>query len=199
MSQPVKSSSWTAMQPDRLYNGVFALILINLVLFAGDRVLGLPLQWLYLNHNNPAWYQFITSMFLHANWAHISGNLFFLYIFGKIVEEDEGAIGVILTYLVCGLGANLMSLIFDRGVDFSLGASGAVFGLFAVSVLIKLSWNWRKILEAIILGQFVIQQVLFELRQIGVQNGISHTAHLGGALVGVTLVMVLWRVQEKRE
>ncbi|WP_439566343.1 rhomboid family intramembrane serine protease, partial [Gloeocapsopsis crepidinum] len=70
--------------PKQNYNGVFTLIIINLVVFIADRVLGIPfIQHLYLNHASPAWYQFFTSMFCHANWAHISGNLFFLYIFGR--------------------------------------------------------------------------------------------------------------------
>ena len=70
------------------YNGVFALIIINLVIFIADHVLNLSfIRNLYLNFSSPAWYQFFTAMFCHANWAHISGNLFFLYIFGKLVEE----------------------------------------------------------------------------------------------------------------
>ncbi len=48
----------------------------------------------------------------------------------------------------------------SRHVGYSLGASGAVFGLFAVSVLCKLSFNFKKLLEAAILGQFVVKQVL---------------------------------------
>lgn len=182
--------------PKQNYNGVFTLLIINLVIFVADRVLGIPfIQSLYLNHASPAWYQFFTSMFCHANWAHISGNLFFLYIFGRIVEEEEGVIGVVSSYIICGLGGSLMSFLFHGGATYSLGASGAVFGLFAVSVLIKLRWHWRKILEVLILGQFVIERVIFELRQTGIQDGVDHIAHLGGALVGVALILFLMRLQ----
>ncbi|PPS45079.1 rhomboid family intramembrane serine protease [Chroococcidiopsis sp. TS-821] len=182
--------------PKQNYNGVFTLIIVNLVVFIADRVLGIPfIQNLYLNHASPAWYQFFTSMFCHANWAHISGNLFFLYIFGRIVEEEEGIVGVVSSYIICGLGGSLMSYFFHGGAVYSLGASGAVFGLFAVSVLIKLSWHWRKILEVLILGQFVIERVVFELRQTGIQDGVDHIAHLGGALVGVVLILFLMRLQ----
>lgn len=179
------------------YNGVFALIIINLVVFIADHVLRIGLiQYLYLNLSSPSWYQFFTAMFCHANWAHISGNLFFLYIFGKLVEEEEGVIGVVGSYLICGLGASIMSWLFHAGgASYSLGASGAVFGLFVVSVLIKLSWHWRRILEVLILGQFVVERVLFEFRQIGVQDGIDRVAHIGGALVGVAMIMVLMRLE----
>lgn len=182
-------------KPERFYNGVFALILINLVLFALDQIL--PLQGFYLNQANPAWYQFITSMFFHANWSHLSGNLFFLYIFGKLVEEEEGTLGVVATYLITGIGANLLSWILQPGPILSLGASGAVFGLFVVSVLIKLSWSWRKILEVIILGQFVVGRVIQEVQQVGFQDGVNRIAHLGGALAGVLLIFVLMRLGGK--
>ncbi|MBD2047806.1 rhomboid family intramembrane serine protease [Coleofasciculus sp. FACHB-64] len=180
------------------YNGVFALILINLVIFIADHILSLNLQGLYLNHARPAFYQFFTAMFCHASWAHLSGNLFFLYIFGRLVEEEEGIFGVVASYIICGLGASLMSWLFQHGPIYSLGASGAVFGLFAVSVLIKLSWNWRKVLEVLILGQFVIERVFFEFQQTGIQDGVDHFAHLGGAVVGVALIMGLMRLDPTR-
>lgn len=179
------------------YNGVFALIIINLVIFVADHLLNLGfIENLYLNFSSPAWYQFFTAMFCHANWAHLSGNLFFLYIFGKLVEEEEGVIGVVSSYLICGLGASVMSLLFHgSSAGYSLGASGAVFGLFVVSVLIKLSWHWRRILEVLILGQFVVERILFEFRQTGISDGVDHVAHIGGALVGVALIMVLLRLE----
>ncbi len=179
------------------YNGVFALIIINLVIFIADHLLNLGfIRNLYLNFSSPAWYQFFTAMFCHANWAHLSGNLFFLYIFGKLVEEEEGVIGVVSSYLICGLGASVMSFLFHgSGVGYSLGASGAVFGLFVVSVLIKLSWHWRRVLEVLILGQFVVERILFEFRQTGISDGVDHVAHIGGALVGVALIMVLMRLE----
>ena len=57
-------------------------------------------------------------------------------------------------------GGSVASYLTMRHAGYSLGASGAVFGLFAVSVLCKLSFNLKKLLEAAILGQFVIKQVL---------------------------------------
>lgn len=176
------------------YNGVLALILINLVIYILDHPLHLPLNFLYLNHANPAWYQFITSMFCHANWAHLSSNLFMLFIFGRLIEEDEGAIGVVSSYGITGLFANLLSWILLPGVIVSLGASGAVFGLFVVSVLIKLSWNWRRIVEVLVLGQFVVSQVLSEIQNVGVQDGINRIAHLGGAIAGVLLILGLRKI-----
>ncbi|MGF1538750.1 MAG: rhomboid family intramembrane serine protease [Elainellaceae cyanobacterium] len=178
----------------RTYNGVFALVILNLVIFLLDHPLGLPLQGLYLNHANPQWYQFITAMFCHASWSHLSGNLFMLYVFGRLVEEEEGVVGVTSSYLLTGFAANLLSWILQPVRIISLGASGAVFGLFAVSVLIRLSWSWRRVVEVIILGQFVVSQVLNEIQQVGVADGVNRIAHLGGALAGVVLIVGLRRL-----
>lgn len=56
---------------------------------------------------------------------------------GKLVEEEEGSLGLWLSYILTGAGANLVSwLVLPRNAV-SVGASGAVFGLFAISVLVK--------------------------------------------------------------
>ena len=93
-------------------NGVFLLLLINVALFVADQWLHVGfVKSLYLNHMHPHWWQFVTSIFCHANWAHLSGNIFFLYVFGKIVEEEEGAFGVWFSYLFTGVGAGLASYV----------------------------------------------------------------------------------------
>lgn len=161
---------------------------------------------LYLYHNWPEWYQFVTATFCHANWKHLSSNLFFLYIFGKLVEEEEGNFALWLSYIVTGVGANLVSWLILPRNTVSVGASGAVFGLFSISVLVKMSWDWRKILEVMILGQFVIEKVMeaaqasTSLAGDGTFRGaysmqnVNHIAHLSGALVGVLLVWLLSKV-----
>ncbi|XP_042033901.1 rhomboid-like protein 11, chloroplastic isoform X1 [Salvia splendens] len=182
-------------------NGIFWILLINIGVYVADHVFQVPLiKELYLYHYNPAWYQFITSTFCHFNWSHLSSNLFFLYIFGKLVEEEEGNFALWISYILTGAGANLVSwLVLPRNAV-SIGASGAVFGLFAVSVLVKMSWDWRKILEVLILGQFVVEKVM-EAAQAsaslggsfrgGAMQNVNHIAHLSGALIGVVLIWLL--------
>lgn len=173
------------------HDGVFALVLVNLLFYVADHLLGLAfMKQLYMPLDGPSWYQYFTSMFCHAGWTHLSGNLFFLYLFGKLIEEKEGTLGVVVSYLLCGLGANLLSVVFLSG-GVALGASGAVFGLFVVGVLIKLEWNARSLIEALILGQFVVVQIINETKSLGEKDGVGHLAHVGGALTGVALVIAV--------
>ncbi|KAK8496146.1 hypothetical protein V6N13_098132 [Hibiscus sabdariffa] len=189
-------------KPEKSVNGVFWIILLNLGIYVADHLFHVQgIQSLYLYHNWPAWYQFITATFCHANWKHLSSNLFFLYIFGKLVEEEEGNFGLWLSYIFTGAGANIVSwLVLPRNAV-SVGASGAVFGLFAISVLVKMSWDWRKILEVLILGQFVIERVMEAAQASTGLSGssyalqsVNHIAHLSGALVGVLLVWLLSKI-----
>jgi membrane associated rhomboid family serine protease len=173
---------------------------------AQDHVLHYPgvSALLYLHHSRPHWWQFVTCAFCHGSWEHLSSNLFFLLTFGKTVEEEEGAFGVWASYILCGAGASLASLLLlpatSHGASVvSLGASGAVFGLFTISFLVKLSWDWRKLLESFILGSFVLEKVWSEISVttqgggIGA-SGVNHVAHLAGALCGVLLILAVSRM-----
>ena len=81
------------------------MLLLNLIIFVLDHTFHLPqIQRLYLDHIGPRWWQFITSSFCHGSWAHLSSNTFMLYVFGKIVEEEEGILGVWSTYIITALG-----------------------------------------------------------------------------------------------
>lgn len=192
-------------KPHKRVNGIFWIILLNIAVFVADHFFQVNgIKALYLFHNWPAWYQFVTATFCHANWKHLSSNLFFLYIFGKLVEEEEGNFALWLSYILTGVGANLVSWLVLPRNTVSVGASGAVFGLFTISVLVKMSWDWRKILEVLILGQFVIEKVMEAAQASTSLSGtfrggyalqsVNHIAHLSGALVGVLLVWLLSKV-----
>eukprot|EP00322_Chrysochromulina_rotalis_P019997 CAMPEP_0115831674 /NCGR_PEP_ID=MMETSP0287-20121206/2261_1 /TAXON_ID=412157 /ORGANISM="Chrysochromulina rotalis, Strain UIO044" /LENGTH=202 /DNA_ID=CAMNT_0003285029 /DNA_START=161 /DNA_END=769 /DNA_ORIENTATION=- len=181
---------------------VYALILINLGMFLADKVLRVPLRNLYLYHSAARWYQPLTACFCHASRSHLSGNLFLLLLFGRSVEDELGWGGLLFAYVFCGVLANLASLLFLPSVSVSIGASGAVFGLFAVSTLAKLELtDWRKVVELLVLGEFVIGRVLSEVQTAatGGLAGINHVAHLSGAAAGVVLMGILRYILGKLE
>jgi len=180
-------------------SAVYVLILANFIAFLGDYVLRLPMiKALYLSHSSVAWWQPVTSIFCHGSFSHLSGNNFLLLLFGRSVEDENGWGGLLFSFIFCGILANLVSLALLPPNTVSIGASGAVFGLFTVSIFSRLSLSgldWRKAVEIIILGEFVFNKMLLEMRTAasGGIAGVNHVVHLAGAGSGI-LLMLLMRV-----
>jgi membrane associated rhomboid family serine protease len=94
------------------FNGVFGLLCVNLAVFCLDHLVELEgMRGFYLYQHNPWVHQLITSLFCHASYAHLSSNLFFIFIFGRIVEERRGSWGIVAVFLTCGICANLVTLL----------------------------------------------------------------------------------------
>jgi rhomboid protease GluP len=128
-----------------------------------------------------AYWQLLTSMFVHASLAHIIGNMFFLFIFGLRGEEMFSLPEYLGIYLVGGLAGNLLSLAF--GPDFvSVGASGAIFALFGAIVIYS-----RRSVRQSILGALVYAFFLFFISS---GEGVNILAHLGG--LGFGLIVGFW-------
>lgn len=195
------SPSISASKP----TAVYALIMASFLTFLADNVLRLPFaKALYLYHSRWSWWQPLTSVFCHGSRAHLSGNVFLLLLFGRSVEDDLGWGGLLLAFAFCGISANLASLVLLPTATVSLGASGAVFGLFTVSVFSRLSvreLEWRRVIEVLILGEFVVGKMFSELRiaAAGGMPGVNHVAHLAGAVSGIVLVMILRILLDKLE
>ena len=187
-------------------NGSYVLMLICCISFLLDNILHVPfMKELYLYHSQPQWYQFVTHMFCHGSLEHLSSNLFQLCVFGRFVEDTEGPWGAIFIFLVCGVGAALASVFLLPASSVGVGASGAIFGLFSASVLLRIlgqGVNLKNLLEAVVLGQWVVRTVMDEMQHqvIGGLSSqgmrIAHVAHLGGALCGVLLVLALSKLPE---
>lgn len=141
-----------------------------------------------------------TSMFLHAGWWHLIGNMWFLYIFGDNVEDRLGHFRYLITYLLCGLGASLTHLIFNLHSRIpTVGASGAIAGVLGAYFLLfpsarVLTWFFVFVLWLpawLVLGYWFVIQFLS-----GAASTISATttspvafwAHVGGFITGLLLV-----------
>ena len=172
------------------YNGVFLLIAVNFFTYFLDHILGLQIiKKMYLNYGDFHIYQLFTMELCHSGWVHISGNMFFIYFFGRLIEEEEGTKFLIFTYFTTGVGAALFSYLFHSvGSGGSVGASGAVFGLFVVGTMVKFKLNWRNIVEVLILGQFTITSFFSEISNLGRYDHIDRWAHVGGGLTGGILM-----------
>jgi len=203
-SPPARASAAPTESKRSKPTAVYALILVNLLVFVFAKLSRRIGPAFYLHHQRWAWWQPVTALFCHANRSHLSGNLFLLLLFGRSVEDDLGWGGLVFAFLWCGALANFVSLAMLPAATVSIGASGAVFGLFAVSALARLGprdLDWRKVVELCVLGEFVVGKMLSEMSVAarGGVAGVNHVAHLAGAGAGVLLVLLLRTTLSKME
>ena len=78
----------------------------------------------------------VTSMFLHGGWLHILGNMLFLWVFGRNVEDLIGGTRYLALYLVCGVAAGIVQVIANPSSPLpTIGASGAIAGIMGAYLI----------------------------------------------------------------
>jgi membrane associated rhomboid family serine protease len=146
----------------------------------------------------------LTSMFLHGGWAHILGNMAFLWVFGDNVEDAFGHLGYLVFYLGTGLAASAAHIFLDQGSGIpSVGASGAISGVLG-AYLIFFGGNAIRVLIGyfitvvpawIMIGLWAAQQFIATYGSIAAteqtDGGVAYAAHAGGFLAGLVLAVVL--------
>ena len=150
------------------------------------------------------WSTVFTSMFSHGGIFHLLGNMLFLYLYGDNVEEAMGKIWYLLFYLSCGLLAALaQALTNPESTVPMVGASGAISGVIACYLLLYPRarirvFYWIIILVGtihvpafIVLGWWLVQQILAFPESMKAASGVAVAAHLGGFAAGITLTPLL--------
>ncbi len=144
------------------------------------------------------WYRFITAGFVHAGMAHLAFNLITLYFFGPLLEVVLGPLNFIVLYFGSELAAHALTYWFHRGnEDYNaVGASGAISGIVFAFCLFapfeKLYLVFAVPIPAILFAiGFVAVSIYAMNKTRGRMGGIAHEAHLGGALGGVVLTILL--------
>ncbi|MEM1551764.1 MAG: rhomboid family intramembrane serine protease [Candidatus Bathyarchaeia archaeon] len=157
-------------------------------------------------------YTLITSMFMHADWWHLLGNMLFLYIFGDNVEDIFGHAGYLVFYVLCGLAAafaHITSLYLGLTIpaDFSIGvvgASGAISGVLGAyfvlfpraKILTWIAYFILPIPAVLFLGFWFLLQWLYGLFDVG--SPVAYWAHIGGFIMGMILALA-FGLAKKRE
>jgi membrane associated rhomboid family serine protease len=144
-----------------------------------------------------------TSMFMHAGWVHLGGNMLYLWIFGDNVEDRFGHIKFIVFYLLCGLAATFAQLAFSLGSNVpNLGASGAIAGVLGAYILL-FPQERVKVLQGqqvvqvpalIVIGLWIVLQFFSGIGSIAgaaQTGGVAYMAHIGGFLAGFVLTFLL--------
>jgi membrane associated rhomboid family serine protease len=145
-----------------------------------------------------------TSMFMHGGLFHIAGNMLYLWIFGNNVEDTLGHGRYLIFYLACGVVAALVQTAINPSSPVPMvGASGAVSGVLGsylllfphahVTTLIILGFFFRlvRIPAVVVLGFWIVLQVLNGLGSFGASGGVAFFAHIGGFVAGMGLLYVL--------
>jgi membrane associated rhomboid family serine protease len=149
----------------------------------------------------------LVSMFLHGSWPHVLGNMLFLFVFGRSVENRFGHAKFLLIYLLSGLGAAFLHIFVNAGSRVpSIGASGAIAGVLGayfvcfprarITTFIFPLFFWSFRLPApILLGYWFLIQFLTGFQMLAIESatagGVAWWAHVGGFLVGMALALIL--------
>ncbi len=174
-----------------------ALIIINTLLMAGLYLRELSpflRQWAFMPAAPKTAFWFatlVTHQFLHGNWMHLIGNMYFLYILGDNVEDALGHLHYVVFYLLCGVLGGLAHAMFTMYPEYPmLGASGAVSGIIGAYIVIfrraRMTFMiifWQRKLRAV--WYFAIWVAFNILGVISGALGVAWFAHLGGFVAGV--------------
>lgn len=204
------------------------LLIINVLCFLGAIVAQrnginlndyLGLHYFQADDFNAA--QFITYMFMHANFQHIFFNMFAVWMFGRVLEQVWGPRRFLFYYILCGIGAGLAQEVVyyaeyalewshytavDTGMGIipmgeflnqlnTVGASGAVYAiLLAFGMMFPDSEMYVFPIPFPVKAKFFVlgYAALELLLGIGGHDGVAHFAHLGGMLFGIFLI-IYWR------
>ncbi len=212
---------------NRMPPGVLNMIVLNVIMFvvkfiAANKFIDLDIL-LGLHHPfSPDFhfYQYITSMFMHADFSHILFNMFGLWIFGHMLENAYGTKRFLIFYLVSGVGASLIYQIWGSinqynhlvgdvpgiiealkvypPVNYLIGASGAVFGvLMGAALLFPNTEMYMMFIPIPVklkwLAVFYGGAELYRGIQQSSGDNVAHFAHIGGMIFGFILVKIYSR------
>ena len=142
------------------------------------------------------WKDVFTSMFMHANFLHLAGNMIFLWIFGDNVEDKLGPVLYLFFYFICGIAAALLHVqtAADPAIP-TLGASGAVSGALGAYVvffpvhhvrMFVFPFGFMRTPAFVWIGVWFLEQVMFARMA---NTGVAWYAHIGGFAAGVAIAI----------
>jgi membrane associated rhomboid family serine protease len=187
----------------------YLLILMNVLFFIVELMGGdaFILRWSFIPSRFFAnmggdFLTLFTSMFMHAGWLHLGGNMLYLWIFGDNVEDNFGHVKFIIFYLLCGLAATALQLAFSLHSDIpNLGASGAIAGVLGAYLLLFPKAR-VSVLEGtavipvpalIVIGLWFVLQLFSGVGSVASSldtGGVAYMAHVGGFVTGFVLTFL---------
>jgi len=215
---PTESFAWVTV----------TLIAVNVAVFIYELTLGPGLEAFIMHYglipnlvtNHPfelnTLVRVFASMFLHAGWIHVGGNMLYLWIFGNNIEDILGHGRFALFYFACGLGAVAGHVLSGPASPvLSVGASGAVAGVLAAYLLLYPSAQVLTVVPIfffiqvirlpalIVIGLWIVLQFVAGLESLSsrvaqLQGGVAWFAHIGGFVTGLALILLLPRKRQPK-
>lgn len=143
------------------------------------------------------YYRFLTSMFTHFGITHIFGNMVILIALGARVENIIGRLNYVIIYIVTGLAAAFASYInfFYNDIHaYSAGASGAIFGLLGVLVVIAI-YNKGRVRDLSLVNMLIL--FILTLADGLMSEGVDNVAHAAGFIAGILAGVLLLLTNQK--
>jgi rhomboid protease GluP len=158
------------------------------------------LQYL-LTIGHGEWWRLFTGPLLHANLIHVGLNCLALFLAGSLLERAVGKLWFAAFFVVGGLGGAAGSLLINPPSLVSIGASGAIMGLFAAMYV--LSFHYTNGQDRTNLQRRAVQVLIPSLLPLAstAHDKIDYGAHAGGALIGALagfVMLMLWRQEDER-
>ncbi len=144
-----------------------------------------------------------TSMFMHAGWMHLLGNMLFLWIFGDNVEDRFGRLKFLGFYLACGIVATLAQVAVSSESNIpNLGASGAISGVLGAYLILFPQGRVRVLMRGgtvampalVVIGLWIVLQLISGIgsfSQSSQTGGVAYMAHIGGFVAGMALTYLM--------
>jgi len=187
----------------------YALIIINVIFFFVELSGGNAFiqKWAFVPSRflaNPGgdFVTIFTSMFMHAGWLHLGGNMLYLWIFGDNVEDRFGRLKFIIFYLLAGIAATFAQLAFSAGSNVpNLGASGAIAGVLGAYILMFPKGKVNVLMgrgviplpALVVIGLWIVLQLFSGIGSIAdtaQTGGVAYMAHIGGFVAGLALAFL---------
>lgn len=177
----------------------YALIAANLLIFLVQQMdPSLPRRF-ELSPRDPTTLTFVTYAFLHASWAHIIGNMLFLYIFGNNVNDKMGQAGYLGFYLAGAVFAGIGYVAAPHQVAPIVGASGAIAAVIGAYLVLFPRSHITILYFFFLIGLYEIASLWFILLwfaydvflNFSQSDNVAHVAHIGGTLFGFVICFLL--------
>lgn len=168
----------------------YSIILLNIIVFMlslldYNMIINCFANY-YINVKNGEIYRLLTACFVHANFLHIFFNMYALYYIGPMVEKYYGKLKYLLIYLGSGIMGSLFSVVLSNNI--SIGASGAIFGLFGS--MLYFGYKYRATLDGFVRSGII--PVLFINLILGfIVPNIDVYGHIGGLVGGLLLSYIV--------